>query len=254
MRSRLYRGVLRHTRLSPKHHEFEYRVSMPYVRLDELESFYGLTPSWSFGRWAPARFRRSDYLGDPAVSLQDAVKQTIFQQTGKRFEGKTYLLAQPRYFGVQMNPIACYYCFDEAETRLEYVIAEVTNTPWGDRHAYVLKGQDAGQWLSTTFDKAMHVSPFNPMGMTYHWLSNVPGDDLLLHIENHAGGEKVFDATLSLEASPATATSLNRVLLAYPWHTLRIGFGIYWQALRLFLKGVPIHPHPQRQKVGVEHD
>jgi uncharacterized protein len=153
-----------------------------------------------------------------------------------------------------MNPIACYYCFNDDETRLEYVVAEVTNTPWKERHSYVLAGPDEGPWLETEFDKAFHVSPFNPMAMHYHWRSNTPDHRLVLHMENTADGDKVFDATLSLSARPMTGTNLNKLLFRYPLLTARIGLAIYWQALRLFLKGVPVHTHPKNHAIGARHE
>ena len=150
-----------------------------------------------------------------------------------------------------MNPIACYYCFNEDETRLEYVVAEVTNTPWHERHSYVLQGPREGSWLRTAFDKQFHVSPFNPMDMQYHWRSSTPDHRLVLHMANMDAGERVFDASLSLSARPMTAANLNRILWRYPLMTAKVGLAIYWQALRLFLKGVPFFSHPRSKPTGV---
>ncbi len=144
MRSRIYEGVLRHRRVSPRHHEFQYKVAMVYLCLDELPDIFSTTPLWSATRPALARFRRSDFLGDPALPLQDEVRRRIREETGAAQTGPIYLLANLRYFGYVMNPIACYYCFNDDETRLEYVVAEVNNTPWNERHSYVLAGPDTG--------------------------------------------------------------------------------------------------------------
>jgi hypothetical protein len=146
-----------------------------------------------------------------------------------------------------MNPIACYYCFNDDESRLEYVVAEVNNTPWDERHSYVLPGPEAGAWLKTSFDKTFHVSPFNPMAMRYHWRSNTPSKRLVLHMENTAEGEKVFDATLTLSGKPMTSASMSRLLIRYPFMTAKVALAIYWQALRLYFKRVPVYTHPKNK-------
>lgn len=247
IRSRVYTGVLRHRRATPRQHEFEYRMAMPYLCLDELPALFQGNPLWSTGRWAPALFRRGDFLGGDGEPLADAVRRRIREETGKEHNGPIYLLANLRYFGYVMNPIACYYCFNDDESRLEYLVAEVNNTPWDERHSYVLEAPEEGEWLQTSFDKVFHVSPFNPMDMLYRWRSNTPGEKLVLHMENWREEARVFDATLTLQGVPATARNLNGMLLRYPFMTLRTVFAIYWQALRLYFKGVPFHAHPDTQ-------
>jgi hypothetical protein len=130
----------------------------------------------------------------------------------------------------------------------------VNNTPWNERHSYVLAGPETGAWLKTAFDKALHVSPFNPMAMRYHWRSNTPNRRLVLHMENTAEGERVFDATLSLSARPMTAANLNKILIRYPFMTAKVALAIYWQALRLYLKGVPVHTHPGNHAIGASNE
>jgi len=247
IKSRVYTGLLRHRRTTPRQHEFEYRVAMPYLCLDELPTLFDDTPLWSTGRWTPAAFRRGDFLGSDSETLSDAVRRRIHEETGQEHTGPIYLLANLRYFGYVINPIACYYCFSEDESRLEYLVAEVNNTPWDERHSYVLEASADGEWLQTSFDKRFHVSPFNPMDMLYRWRSNTPGEKLVLHMENWREDARVFDATLTLEGAPATAGRLNSMLLRYPFMTLRTVSAIYWQALRLYTKGVPFHAHPDKQ-------
>lgn len=224
---------------------------MPYLCLDELPDLFDGTRLWSARSRALARFCRSDFLGDPQLPLQQEVRRRIFEETGQIHSGPIYLLANMRYFGYSMNPIACYYCFSEDESRLEYLVAEVNNTPWNERHSYVLSGPDQGKWLRTEFDKQFHVSPFNPMDMQYQWRSSTPDHRLVLHMANMDAGQKVFDASLSLSARPMTAANLNRILWRYPLMTAKVGLAIYWQALRLFIKGVPFFSHPRSKTTGV---
>jgi DUF1365 family protein len=157
------------------------------------------------------------------------------------------MLAQLRSFGHCFNPVTFYYCYDAADTRVQTVVAEITNTPWGERHAYVLpapEGQPPGSTLDFAFGKDFHVSPFMPMDVDYHWRFGPPGSRLAVHMENTRGGEALFDATLALTRREITGSSLAGVLLHFPFSTLRVLVAIYWQALRLKLKGVAVHDHP----------
>jgi DUF1365 family protein len=252
MKSRLYTGLLRHRRHSPTAHSFNYRVFMPYLCLSELPTLFDDQPLWSARRAAPARFRRSDFLGDAQTPLDEAVREHVQQHTGERPGGDIYLLANMRYFGYLINPLSCYYCFNADNSQLQYVVAAVTNTPWGEKHAYVLDARQSDGHLNTVFDKAMHVSPFNPMDMRYHWRSNTPGRRLAIHLENHREGERLFDATLALSARALNRRSLQATLWQFPLMTAKVAGAIYWQALKLYLKGAPVHAHPRSLSPGAQ--
>jgi DUF1365 family protein len=249
--SALYAGWVRHSRLTPAVHQFQYRVFMPYLDLDELPMLLDRCWGWSARGPALARFRREDFHGDPARPLKQAVLDLVAERTGTRPEGRVFLLANLRYFGYFTNPISCYYCFGETGG-LEAVVAEVTNTPWNERHAYVLPACGGGGWLATEFDKSMHVSPFMPMDMRYYWRSNVPGEKLVVHVANYRRGEKQFAATLHLRRRPGTAANFTRHLALYPLMTAKVLAAIYWQALRLWLKGVPFYSHPRTSKKEIQ--
>jgi DUF1365 family protein len=157
------------------------------------------------------------------------------------------LLTNLRAFGHCFNPVSFYYCFDAAGQKVEAVLADVTNTPWGERHAYALhRKEENGRVLSGRSEKVLHVSPFMGMDHEYEWKVSVPGERLSVHIESHRAGERAFDATLNLARRELTGRSLASATARHPMNTLHVLARIYGQALRLKLRGVPVYSHPAR--------
>ncbi len=246
LRSAVYEGVVRHRRVAPTTHAFRFRMAQLYLDLDELDRAFTGRWLWSHNRRNLAEFQRTDYLGPMDLSLADAVRMRVQQATGQRPAGPIRLLTHLRYFGRVFNPVSFYYCHDEDEV-LECIVAEITNTPWGERHAYVLPVDEArrqGRSLHWDFPKCFHVSPFMAMERDYRWAFTEPGDDLRVHMDVLQQGGREFDATLSLRRRPLDGPSLARVLWRYPAMTTQVVAAIHWQALRLWLKRTPVHPHP----------
>jgi DUF1365 family protein len=138
---------------------------------------------------------------------------------------------------------------------LETIVAEVNNTPWGERHSYVLPqsmNQGTGGHKRYFPAKEMHVSPFMQMDVDYDWRFNTPGEQLTTHMENSHGGRKIFDATMILARKEISAWSLASVLTRFPLMTLKIIVAIHWQALKLWIKGAPVHDHPSKRAPALE--
>ena len=247
--SAIYEGRVTHQRRRPRRHDFSYDMGYLYLDLDELPGLLDGHPLWSTRRPAPGWFRRKDYFGPPTQDLAQAVRGEIARQKGVAPTGPVRLLTHPRYWGLCFNPVSFYYVFDPTGRHLEWVLAHVTNTPWGETHAYVL-GPFASDEPTPTWHpsqaKEFHVSPFMEMDMEYRWQIRQPGDRLLVVIENHDDQGKLFQAVLDLEHRPLTRKGLGRLLWAYPWQSLKVVHGIYWQALKLWAKKVPYVPHPGR--------
>lgn len=234
----LYLGTLTHQRDEPRR-AFRHGLAMAYIDLDELPTLLG----GRLLRRSPGllRFRRSDYHGDPRLGLAEAVRATVERETGIRPAGPVRLLTNLRTLGHCFNPVSFYYCFDAAGERLQAVMAEVTNTPWGERQAYVMAGEGG------RFQKRMHVSPFMPMDQSYVCRAAVPGRRLTVTIENHRAGHREFAAALTMQRLELTPAGVRRVNARYPFATLRTLALIYGHALSLRLAGVRTHPHPKRR-------
>jgi DUF1365 family protein len=253
--SAVYEGVVTHRRHTPHAHAFSYRMAQLYLDLDEVEDIFRDRWLWSVNRRNLAQWRRSDYMGPAKISLADAVRRCVFAQTGHTPAGPIRLLTHLRYAGVIFNPVSFYYCYQADGVTLDCIVAEITNTPWRERHAYVLPvasaeivaGQDALRWR---FDKCFHVSPFMPMERRYDWRFIPPAAELqvqmrVIDITNAEHAE--FDAALTLQRRPLNSASLARVLWRYPLMTAQIIGAIHWQALRLWIKRNPIHDHPRHR-------
>jgi uncharacterized protein len=260
--SLLYRGRVQHRRFLPKKHEFTYSVLMFLLFLDELDGFRTTIPALRFEglvterndpvrivNGLPGRYvlRRSDFLPSRPGDLESAARSLYRELTGEVSTGRVAMLANLRSLGWNFNPITLYFFYDgDIVVR---AIAEVTNTPWGERHCYLL-----GAPGPTSFDKAHHVSPFLTMDGTYELTYQAPGEHFRLSMslfdrdESGGRGGRRLSATMSFEANPCDARTLRRLAWRYPDMALRVSLRIYLQAVRLFVKGIKFVPHPRRHK------
>lgn len=239
--SALYRGTVVHRRIGSTGHRFSYQVAMALIFLEELDELCGLHPWWSHTHLSPVWFRRGDYLGHPALPLEAAVRDLVAEDQGVRPCGPIAVLTHPRTWGWSFNPITCYYCMEPAGDGVEWMVAEVTSTPWHERHCYVVGPPGTHQVA-----KAMHVSPFLGMDLTYRLEYSAPRERLGLGITVEAAGGPVLFTQMRLHRQPADRHSLGQVA----WHpglgTIGVTAGIYRQALALWRRGTRFHPHPDR--------
>lgn len=251
MHSCIYEGQVRHRRFQPNRHEFKYRLFYAYIDLDEIDFVFAGKWLWSTKRPALAWLRRNDYIGSSDTTIKQAVCDKVKAETGIVPNGPIRMLTHLRYFGYVFNPVTFYYCFDKTDSHVEHIVAEITNTPWGERHAYVLTQKDNlghHNHMQFQLNKEFHISPFMPMDMHYDWRFTFPSETLNVHMSNYQDDLKIFDATLSMERYPLTAWHCARALTLFPFMTVKVISGIYWQAFRLFLKRIPFYTHPDKAR------
>ena len=244
MHSKLFFGKVSHTRQHPIKHRFEYDTFMCYLDIDELGTVFNDSKYWSYNCRNLAWFNPKDYIGRDS-NIRTAIYDHIYEHTGQLFEGRIRLLTHLTYFGYCFNPVSFYYCFDDDE-KLQYIVSETNNTPWDERHVHVTQvgATQANQMVKDEFQKTFHVSPFLDMDFMYRWQFNEPAEQLIINMDNFKNGDNWFNAYLELEAAPATARNFSRALRSYPFMTLKVITAIYWQALKLKLKGAKFYDHP----------
>jgi len=247
--SALYEGTVSHARLDAIGHAFTYDVLMAWLDLDELPAALDAHPLWSARGAAPMRFKRSDFHGDPAVSLSDAVRTTVAQQLGYRPEGPIRMLAHLRTWGWAFNPIVFYFVYTPDGTEVEVLVAEVTNTPWHERHAYVLAVAGSSLEVPVRFAKQLHVSPFMDLDLEHSLAFSAPGErHVTIGMDDWRDGERVFAVELDLHRLPLDRPTMSRMLRRHPLPAQRVSAGIYLEALKLRWKHAPFRHHPA--KVG----
>lgn len=237
----LFVGDVRHRRFSPVEHQLSYPIFMPCIDLDKILAVEKSV--WGFGRkwWHWARFKRSDYLGEG--DLKHAVFDKVKELTGETVEGSVKAVIHLRYLGIYFSPVNFYYVYNK-EGEWRYLLAEVSNTPWNQRHYYAIPAFDQTLWRH---GKAFHVSPFNPIDQDYVWRLKPLGRKLSIHLECHRD-QKEFDATLSMGKQALTSRVLLKHLIKTPLMAVKMLIGIYWQAFKLWCKGAPFYSHPNNEK------
>ena len=245
----LYWGTIFHRRHTPFTRFFKYPIFMAYIDITSLRTTMSPSLLWNINKPAIVSFRRSDYHGDPQVDLEDAVRLTLLEKTGRSFKGPIRLLTNLRYFGYCFNPVSFYYCFNEADDKVEAIMAEVTNTPWKERYSYVIEKQDQTNnkpRLVASPKKQLHVSPFWGMDHDYEWSFSQPESNLSVYMSNYKEDKMVFDVALNLKRKVFSNRSLFKAILRFPFITLMVVYRIHWQAFILYIKRAPFFTHPDK--------
>jgi DUF1365 family protein len=242
--SAIYKGKVYHQRFKPTQHKFDYDIYLFWLKLDEeeLATLSHKLKYFSAEGKARVRFKREDYLGDPSLSLRQAVLNRMIElNDGTPLSGDVFMLGQLRMWGWYFSPVNFYY-LRNTDGKFTHMLAEVSNTPWNERHHYLVN-------LDTQDDtpKAFHVSPFNPMDMTYKWSISQPSTRLSLAMDC-VRSDKEFSAGINLTKFTLDNANLTQALKRIPSMTIKTVAGIYWHALKLLLKRTPLYTHPEKSQ------
>lgn len=298
LRSGIYQGKVFHSRFMPVKHSFSYDMALMAICLDEVDDISAIGRVFSSNKPALLRFNPSDYLQsltlntganidakadtaapvcphkmaavkschsrtititDPsAAALKSRALQQIAELGAEQHCDRVLFVGQVRHFGLYFSPVNFYFCY-QGNTPL-YMLAEVSNTPWNERHCYLVKLENEAENVELapddslpSSDKVFHVSPFMGLDMRYLWHVTAPQRRLNIGISNQldtqkstTAGKRIFSANLAMTRQEITSKSLHAFLLGFPFMTLKIMLAIYWQALKLFCKRVPFVPHPAK--------
>lgn len=249
IKSAIYSGFVEHRRLSPKKNIFQYSVCYYFLNLDEVKSLFRVPFIFSYNFPGILSFWRKHYIGLKTESIQESVKKTILASTQESFEGKIFILTNISYFGFCFNPVSFYYCYSP-NNELQYVVSEITNTPWGERHSNVFKMEKEKNKQVFKFPKDFHVSPFMPMSIDYTWVFHDPSDDIFVYMQDRYSNqdELIFDSTLKLKRKKLSPFNIFSSFINFPFVTFKTMAAIYYQAAKLYVMKVPFHTHPSKEK------
>ena len=240
--SAIYRGEVLHQRFTPTQHKFVYDIYLFWLKLSEIDQLAKIN-GFNVGRKGVLEFRRSDYISPEISDMSTAVldkANALRPELGiadtETITGEVFFMGQPRMLGLYFSPVNFY--FIKTGDVFTYMLAEVSNTPWHERHYYLI---DLAEQADT--EKVFHVSPFNPIDMVYKWRISEPAEQFNLQLSCHKES-KHMTAGLRLHRQALNAENLARAKKAIPSMTFKTVIGIYWEAVKLFIKRTPFYGHP----------
>lgn len=244
---KLFQGWVSHSRFKPIEHRFRYRMFQVWVDVKQISALDQVSRWWSSTGFNLVQFKRQNYLPSEQGLYQE-ICATIKQHTGNEFDGEAYLLANLSYWGICFNPVVFFACYKDDE--LCYLVSEVHNTPWNERFIYVhdtnsAQGEpEANGFHVANFDKEFHVSPFMPMDLQYRWKYKIDNNRFSINMVLLQNSESIFNVSMQLDGEPLSRKQANRLPFRFPLICIKVVAAIYWQALRLWFKRVPIFSHP----------
>ena len=242
--SGLYAGTVVHRRMRPRAHRLKYRIFMMLLDLDEIDRIAGASRLFSRNRFNLLSFHDRDYGDRSGAPIRPQIEGHLRAAGLGEASASIRLLTMPRVLGYVFNPISIYFCH-RADGSLGAILYEVSNT-FGERHSYLIPVQRRttdGQ-VRQHCDKALHVSPFIPMDVSYDFRVAPPGERVTIAIAEHDAAGLLLTASFAGQRKPLGDAALLRAFVTHPLLTIKVVGGIHWEALRLWIKGVPLTHRP----------
>ncbi len=240
----LYRGRIMHARLGPIPHRFAYRLFWILVDLDRLEEADRAALPFSVNRGNLVSFHERDHGPRDGSGLRAHAERLLAEAGVEAPGGRMLLLCLPRVLGYAFNPLSITFAYRPDGT-LAALLHEVRNT-FGERHTYVEAGPSGSGPAAHLTPKAFRVSPFLGLQARYDFRLAPPAEALRLHILESDAEGPVLAAGFTARRRDLTSRAALAALAAIPLMTLKVVAAIHWEALRLWLKTVPIVPRSSR--------
>jgi len=240
-------GWVIHDRRVPKVHRFKSNMCWCLFDLDHVSRWMTENSWWRHNGFALFSLYDRDYLTKESIPIKEKVINHLREDQGIEFSGDVFLFTHPRFLGYGFNSVSFYFCYQQQN--LKYILAEINNTPWGEKHVYVFATDDAKEATQVNtfaFDKAFHISPFAPMDINYIWRFEVSPEQIKVKMQLHRKNVNVMNVYLDTKITPFMENGNNRYLLKKPFQPWKMSMGIYWQALKLWIKRVPFYSHPDK--------
>ncbi len=237
MNSCLYECTVMHRRLSPKHHEFVYRIFLFALDLEELPQLASRVPIFSHNNPGLYNFRDDDHFQITAGSARENAEAFLASHGIAEKPGRILLLTNARFLGYTFNPISIWFCY-RADGSPFAAIAEVGNT-FKELKPFLVPFQDGTFHLRTP--KHFYVSPFSDLDLEFNFRFEPPGGRLGVYIDDYQGADKTLITSLTGKRAELTTANLVVFTIKYPFITLKTIGLIHWQALLLWLKRLPFH-------------
>ena len=240
-------GHVIHFRKQPKQHRFKYNMCWCLFNLDQLEHWLQYSRLWQYNKFGVFSLYAKDYISAENKPIKEKICHYLSAQTGQDFDGQIFLFTHPRFLGYGFNSVNFYFCYQN--NRLEYIVSEINNTPWGEKHLYFHDCSTAKLEKGTysfNFAKQFHISPFLEMDMKYQWDFTVSPEKIVVKMQVDKNNVNVINVYLDTKITPVMENNVNSFLLKRPFQPWKMSIGIYWQAFKLWLKKIPLYGHPEK--------